>query len=89
MAAVRKAADNNKKNSSLTCADAKSYLSQSASKNDTNVYVQYSAACRAECRQKQNKLQLIGRAGVYCRHLYSPPPKKENISAKDRRSCNT
>ena len=39
MAAVRNAANNNKNKSSLTCADAKSYLSQSTSKNDANLYV--------------------------------------------------
>jgi len=38
MAAEHKVADD-KKNGSLTCADAKAYLSQSTSKNDANLYV--------------------------------------------------
>jgi len=39
MAAVRKPANNDSKNNSLNCADAKSYLCQAASKNDANLYV--------------------------------------------------
>jgi len=46
MAGVRNAAVNNKKNSSLTCADAKSYLFQASSKSNASLYVYNFTACR-------------------------------------------
>ena len=39
MAAVRRPTDNSKKNNSLNCADAKSYLLQATSKNDASLCV--------------------------------------------------
>jgi len=39
MAAVRKSTNKTEKNNSLNCTDAKSYLSQAATKNDASLYV--------------------------------------------------